>query len=142
MIQIDVSLFIQIVNFLLLIWVLNKVLYKPIRVKLSERKKTVVDGQQWIDDIKNQAQGIELQINDSLKRARAEGLKSKETFIQEAMLNEKKMLEEMNQKVRSELENSRKKMDGEIQKTREFLVNEIDIYAEAIGRKILGRAIQ
>ena len=39
MISVDVSLFIQIANFLFLIWVLNIILYRPIRGIIRQRKE-------------------------------------------------------------------------------------------------------
>ena len=43
MVNVDVSLLIQIINFIVLIWVLNLVLYKPIRNILIQRKEKVAN---------------------------------------------------------------------------------------------------
>jgi F-type H+-transporting ATPase subunit b len=39
MVSVDGSIVVQIVNFLVLIWILNMVLYKPIRKILLDRKE-------------------------------------------------------------------------------------------------------
>lgn len=41
MIKVDVSVFIQIANFLVLVWALNQFLYRPIRRMLNERADKV-----------------------------------------------------------------------------------------------------
>ena len=49
MVSVDGSIVVQIVNFLLLIWILNMVLYKPIRKILLERKEKIAGLQGVID---------------------------------------------------------------------------------------------
>ncbi|MBF0398955.1 MAG: ATPase, partial [Desulfobacterales bacterium] len=68
MIKIDASLFIQIINFLFLIWVLNLLLYKPIRNILIQRK----------DKIKNMETSIESSVKDASEKDRSfyEGIKN------------------------------------------------------------------
>ena len=41
MVEINVSLSFQIANFLVLIWALNRFLYRPIRAILSQRKERI-----------------------------------------------------------------------------------------------------
>jgi len=42
MVDIDSTLFIQLVLFLLLIWILNQVLYKPL-LRIMDRRKEILD---------------------------------------------------------------------------------------------------
>ena len=56
MIKVDASVFIQIINFLFLIWVMNKVVYKPIREVLKQRKAKVSGLEQQFDTFTNEAQ--------------------------------------------------------------------------------------
>ena len=53
MVSIDGSLIIQIVNFIFLIWILNVVLYKPIRKVLIQRKEKIAGLEQKIDTAGN-----------------------------------------------------------------------------------------
>jgi hypothetical protein len=41
MVKIDMSLFIQIANFLFLIWAMNRVVYKPVRRMLAQRNEKI-----------------------------------------------------------------------------------------------------
>ena len=89
MIQIDISLVIQIVNFLFLIWVLNVILYRPIRNILIKRDEKVKGLEQGIETCKRDTMEKEEAFADGIKEARAKGLKEKEDLIAEASEEEK-----------------------------------------------------
>ena len=55
MIKIDYSVFIQIVNFLFLVWILNIVVYKPIRNILRQRAEKIDAFNQRIDTCDNES---------------------------------------------------------------------------------------
>jgi F-type H+-transporting ATPase subunit b len=141
MVSVDVSLFVQIVNFLVLIWVLNLVLYKPIRNILIQRKEKVLALQQGAATSLEEAKAREAAFDQGIKAARAKGLKEKESFLQEAGEEEKRIVGEINAKAQAELSAVREKISKDAEAVRAALQGEIEEYAKAIGQKILGRAI-
>ncbi|MGD8541852.1 MAG: ATP synthase F0 subunit B [Desulfobacteraceae bacterium] len=141
MVSVDVSLFVQIVNFLVLIWVLNLVLYKPIRNILIQRKEKVLALQQGAATSLEEAKAQEAAFDQGIKAARAKGLKEKESFLQEAGEEEKRIVGEINAKAQAELSAVREKISKDAEAVRAALQGEIEEYAKAIGQKILGRAI-
>ncbi len=56
MVSVDYSVIIQIINFIILIWVLNMVLYKPIRSILSQRNEKISGMEQGIDTLNADAE--------------------------------------------------------------------------------------
>ncbi|HSM75689.1 MAG TPA: ATP synthase F0 subunit B [Desulfobacterales bacterium] len=141
MVSVDVSLFVQIVNFLVLIWVLNLVLYKPIRNILIQRKEKVLALQQGAATSLEEAKAREAAFDQGIKAARAKGLKEKESFLQEAGEEEKRIVGEINAKAQAELAAVREKISKDAEAVRVALQGEVEEYAKAIGQKILGRAI-
>jgi F-type H+-transporting ATPase subunit b len=141
MISIDGSLFIQIANFLLLIWVLNIVCYKPIRNVLIKRKEKINGMEKVIDDTSKEATDKEQAFAEGIKQARSEGVKEKESLIEEANQEEKRITEEINKRAQANLAEIREKISKDAEDVRASLLKEIDTYAMAIGQKILGRAI-
>jgi F-type H+-transporting ATPase subunit b len=141
MVSVDVSLFVQIVNFLVLIWVLNLVLYKPIRNILIQRKEKVLALQQGAATSLEEAKAREAAFEQGIKAARAKGLKEKESFLQEAGEEEKRIVGEINAKAQAELAAVREKISKDAEAVRVALQGEVEEYAKAIGQKILGRAI-
>ncbi len=141
MISVDGSLLIQIANFLLLIWVLNIVCYRPIRNVLIKRKEKMDGLEVAINDTSKKATSKEQEFAEGIRQARSEGMKEKDALIQEASLEEKRITEEINKKAQANLGKIREKISKDAEDVRTSLLKEIDTYATAIGQKILGRAI-
>lgn len=141
MINVDGSVFIQIVNFVFLIWVMNMVLYKPIRKALLQRKEKVSALERSIADFNTQALERENAFASGIKEARVNGLKEKQELIQSGSDEEKIVIENMNKKAQAELAKSRDKIAKEAEAVRISLQKELDTFVNAIGQKILGRAV-
>ncbi|RLC05527.1 MAG: ATPase, partial [Deltaproteobacteria bacterium] len=84
MVNVDGSVFIQIVNFLFLIWILNVILYKPIRNVLLQRKEKVTGLEEDISEFaKNAKEKIDA-FSSGIKEARVRGVKEKDTIMEGA----------------------------------------------------------
>ncbi|MEW6258778.1 MAG: ATPase [Thermodesulfobacteriota bacterium] len=141
MISIDGSVVIQIINFIVLIWAMNVVLYKPIRKMLAERSQKFNELERTIQTFNQQ---VEEKINAwslGLKEARAKGLAEKESLIRAAAEEEKRLIEKINSKAQADLEEIRKKIAQDALSVREALQKELEPLANAISQKILGRAV-
>ncbi len=139
MVSVDGSIVLQIVNFLLLIWILNMVLYKPIRKILLERKDKVTGMQSDIDGSAQQVKSKEDEYADGVRQARAAGQKEKETLMQAAAEEEKAIIGKINESAQAELKAVKEKIAQEVGTVKSALEEEIDAFADAIGQKILGR---
>lgn len=139
MVSVDGSIVIQIVNFLLLIWILNLVLYKPIRKILLERKEKMVGLQSDIDSSADQVKSKEDAYAEGVRQARAAGQKQKESLMQAAADEEKAIIGKINESAQAELKEVKAKIAQEVGTVKTALEEEIDAFADAIGQKILGR---
>jgi len=137
----DESIFIQMVNFLLIIWILNLVLYKPIRNILIQRKEKIAGLDQNIETINRDAKEKDDAFASGIKEARSKGLKEKEALLQEGADEEREIIEKINQKAQADLAEMREKIAKDAEDVRTSLQKEIDAFANAIGEKILGRAV-
>lgn len=141
MINVDGSVFIQIVNFIILIWVLNIILYKPIRNVLAQRKEKITGLEQSIETFNYDSKEKEEAFDAGIKEARAKGLKDKEALVEEASQEEKSIVEKINEKAQADLVQIRSKIAKDTESVRASLQEEIDSFADAIVKKILGRAV-
>lgn len=141
MVNIDGSLFIQIANFLILIWALNVVLYKPIRNVLLQRSEKVAGLEENIETFKKEAMKKEEAFSSGIRDARAKGIKEKEALMQAAMAEEKQIINKINERASEELAKVREKVAKEADEVRNTLLREVDAFAGEIGKKILGRSI-
>ena len=137
----DISLIVQIANFLIIIWVLNIILYRPIRKILIERKEKITSLEQNVEKLNEDAAGKDEAFLVGIKDARTRGLKEKEVLLKEGTEEEKKIIEQINQKAQANLAEVRDKIATDAQNVRASLNKEIDTFANAISEKILGRAV-
>ncbi len=137
----DESAIFQIVNFIILIWAMNKVLYRPIRNVLLQRKEKIAGLQQRTDDSNSDIAEKDKAFEDGIKDARGKGLSEKENLIVAATEEEKAMIGEINRKAKDELAAVLDKISKEAEEARKSLQNEIDDFVKDIGKKILGRVV-
>jgi len=137
----DFSLLIQIVNFLFLVFALNIILFKPVRNIISERKTKVSALEESIQGAEQDALDKDAAYQAGIKEARISGLKEKEGLVQEAKDEEQRIVGEINAQVQAELAEVRAKISSEAQTVGAALEAELDSFADAIGQKILGRAM-
>ncbi len=140
MVSVDGSLIIQIANFLILIWILNLVLYKPIRKIISQRKEKISGLESDIDSAETKAVEQDQAFADGIKDARAKGLKQKEALLEAAADEEKAIIGQINEKAQAELTKIREQIAGEANEAKQALMKDVDNFASAISEKILGRA--
>jgi len=137
----DKSLIIQIANFIVLIWALNKVLYRPIRNVLHQRKEKITGMEQRIDDFNTDIEEKDEVFETGIKDARVKGLKEREDLVAVATDEEKAIIGEINKKAKEELAEVLDKIAKDAEEARKSLQNEIDDFVKDIGQKILGRAV-
>ena len=137
----DVSIFIQIINFLFTIWVLNVLLYRPIRNILSQRKEKVDGLELAIETSNNDVREKNDAFAAGMKEARASGFKEKNALLQQAADEEKSIIAEINRKAQAELSLIREQIKNDVEVARDSLQSEIDGFANQISQKILGRAV-
>ena len=137
----DWTFLLQMANFLFLIWILNMILYKPIRNVLKQRQQKVSGLEESITACQKDVKDKEDALTAAIREARAKGMKKKEALVAEATEEEKQIIAKINETAQAELANVRAKIIADAEAVRGTLMQEIDSFAEAIGHKILGRAL-
>ncbi|MCF8024304.1 MAG: ATPase [Desulfobacteraceae bacterium] len=142
MISINGSLFIQMVNFIVLIWALNLVLYRPIRNIVARRREKMDGLEEGISKYEQDAVEKEREIQSGIKKAREKGQKEKEAIEEEAREQERRKVEQIHEKAKADLDEMRKKVVSETESVRKSLEPQIDQFADQISEKMLGRAVE
>ena len=140
MVSVNGSLIIQIINFLFLFFVLNLVLFKPVRKILLERKEKVSGLEGGVEQLSKEALDQDRAYKEGLKMARKKGLQQKEIFVEQASKEEKEIIDKINKKAQANLAEIRGKVAKESENARVALEKDVDVFAGAIAEKILGRA--
>ena len=141
MISVSPFLFVQMVNFILLIFILNAILYKPIRNSLIERKKKIQGAEEAIEGAKRNADEAGQTFKTKMGDAKMKGYQEKEALKQAGQEEEKRLVDEINQKAQAELEAVRAQIAKDAESARGKLKGEMKGFSAAIAEKILGRAV-
>ena len=142
MLNIDGTLFLQIANFLVLLFILNLILFRPIRKILSQREEEMNSRQKTIDDFQDQAEKNEKGIEEGIVQARKEGYAEKETLKSQGLEEEKEILQEAGAGVEQKLSAAKKEIETKIAVAREALDGQIASFSDELAQKILGRSVQ
>ena len=141
MINIDQSLVYQLINFLLLLIILNAILYKPIRTILKQRAEKMTGLKAEAQKANGDMMQKEQDYQNRLQQARKEGFEQKNIFKLEGQEEEKKLLQQTNQKIEAELTQNRQKIAQQVEEARKKLSGEVTSFSQEIAQKILGRKI-
>jgi len=141
MIKVDGSVLIQIVNFILLIWIMNTVLYRPIRNMLQKRREKVKGLENEIEGCDKDAKETDDAYLSGIRAARAKGLKAKESMMQAASEEEKKIIARISDKAQADLAKAKDRIAKDAEAVRLTLLKDIGMFATQISQKILGRAV-
>lgn len=141
MLTIDYSVIIQVINFLVLLFLLNAVLYKPIRRILKRRNDEIEGLAHTATDLEEKGLAQEKGLDESAAAARREGFREKESLRAEAMEAEKKMYQDATAAAGGKMEEARKKVVERVQEIRLELEKEMGTFSSELAEKILGRRL-
>ena len=141
MIELDWTLFAQIINALVLIYLLNVVLYRPIRNVIKERQARLDADAATVAQLAEQTEGVAGEIKENLSAARRQGVAEKEGLRQEGSQAEASLLEKVKQEVDKEWARVEKKIKEDMDKARKTLKGQAQSFAQVMAAKILGREI-
>jgi F-type H+-transporting ATPase subunit b len=141
MIDIDWTLFAQIINFLLLVFLLNVVLFRPIRNALRERQAKLLAQEAQINVLTDKGRSLEDEILEELAAARRAGTGARETLKQEGAQAEASLLDEVKRQVEVEWATVEKKIKADMAKARASLKTQTQSFAQLLATKILGREL-
>ncbi len=140
MVDINWTVIPQIINFLILIFALNIVCYKPIRKILLERKAKVDGLTVNIESTSRESEEKDKAFGIGVREARAKGQKEKEVLMQAAAEEEKVIVGKIMDKAREDMAVVKAQIAKDTGEVKAALEKEVDAFADAITQKILGRA--
>ncbi len=138
----DFTLFIQMANFLILLFILNIFLYKPIRGIIEKRNKEINNLGSLIEKMKREVEEREKSIKEMLIQARKEGILQKESLKEEASNYEKELLKETYKKIEEKFIKAKEELEKKLETIRRELQKEVEILSIELAERILGRRLK
>lgn len=142
MISLDYTILIQMINFLILVFVLNLLLYKPILGIMDKRKKLLQDTD---DEIKRINLTIEERMSsyeEKVRMAKMDALNRKNDILKEGADRAKTVIDAARAEIPAMMEQFNKKINEEIADARHILTGQSQKISVDIAEKLLGRSIQ
>ena len=140
MIELNINLFIQLVNFLILLALLNVVIYKPIRGIVKQRQAKMSDDLTEIEQFNDQAKTKLDEYYAALDRSRREAGEIRESKKKEAVVEEKDILAAAGEEGGKVLKAAREDIQAQSQEARKALSQQVKKYAKQVTDKVLVKA--
>lgn len=141
MIELDGTLVLQFVNFMILMVVLNALLFKPLRAALKARKETIEGSKAKVQDIDEQVQAQIARYDAQLQEARQQGGEERSALRKTGQEEEVRILGEANRSAAERLQTITAQIQDEANSARQALRGETEALAKEIAGKVLGRAV-
>lgn len=141
MIELDGTLVLQFVNFMILMVVLNALLFKPLRAALKARKETIEGSKAKVQDIDEQVQAQIARYDAQLQEARQQGGQERAALRKTGQEEEVRILGEANRCAAERLQTITAQIQDEANSARMALRGETEALAKEIAGKVLGRAV-
>ncbi len=141
MINVNVSLFVQLVNFLLLLFILNSILYKPILNSIRQRQGQIQGDRSKAKELEKQIEAEENRHQEELAKARQAAGQEKVGLLAEAKKTEGDILDEARTEAARMVEGMRTSIAGEAEQVRKTLKDQMTPLAQSLAGKLLGRSV-
>lgn len=138
----DFTLLVQMVIFIVLVFILNILLYKPILSILDRRKKQLEESENEIRLFNESVEKRVSEYDEKLKQAKLKASEQKKEIIQEGVNQAKNIVDAVRNEIPAIAREFQQKMDKEIEKARSVLDGRYKDLSLEIARKILGRPVQ
>jgi len=128
-------------NFFILMFILNKILYKPILSILDERDERIVGGQEETKGLLSEGQEIIGAYNQKIYDAKVEAMAVKNSARKEAGDQANLIISDARSQADEIIAEVRQKMASEIARAKKELEPELEGIAASIAEQVLGRKV-
>jgi F-type H+-transporting ATPase subunit b len=141
-VSLDYSLGIQIINFVLLIFILNVLLYKPLLGMIDKRKKQFEESEVEIKRLRETVDQKMAAYEEKLRQAKVDAVEQKNETIRQGTEEAKAVIDAVRAEIPGLMEQFQARMEGEIGEAKRVLTNQSQKLSVEIAEKVLGRSLR
>ncbi len=141
MISIDISMVVVILNFLLLMFILKVLLYKPIKDMIKDRESKVAADIDDANKSKEEAKKLVLTKEEEYKEAVVEARKLRDKIRKEAEFDAEKIIQQAYENRKSIVAETEEQLAHEKKKVQQKLQAELAALVSQLTGKVLGQKI-
>lgn len=142
MVNLDYTIWIQMFNFLFLIFLLNVFLYKSILKIIGKRNQQLQDSDEEVKELNQTIEQKIAEYEEKVRQARIEAIDQKNEIEQTGSEEGGKIIEEAKSKISQMIQELHGKIEKEMDEARDFLKKQSLNTSIEIAEKVLGRSIQ
>lgn len=141
MISLDLSILYQIILFVALWLILNKILFQPYLQLLEERERRTIGAEHDSADLEHEGARLRAQYEEKIAQAQTAAYAAKDTILQEARQQREKILGQARAAAASKLEQARREISLALEKEKALAAAEAAAVAGEMVSKVLGRKV-
>jgi F-type H+-transporting ATPase subunit b len=139
MIEINLTIVIQVVQFLLLLFILNRFLFRPTVNLIREREKRISD---WEEETKNCRESMQMRLQsyeEQILEAKAQAQEQQERMTEALKKEEEKKMGAVSEEAFRIVASTREKLQEETEMLRGQLREQAEEMSQLVAEKILGK---
>ncbi len=141
LISLDKSLIIQMLNFLILLAILHRLLYKPLLAKMEERSAAIKTSLEAAEAARAAAAKQQEENAERLRAAYAEAQSIRAGALKEAADEQRKLVDAARREAQQLVESAKAQTDADIRRAREELRREVSDIAIAVAEKLVRKSL-
>jgi F-type H+-transporting ATPase subunit b len=141
MISLDISILYQVILFVILWLILNKVLFQPYIHLLEERERRTSGAEHDSADLEQEGARLRAQYEEKIAQAQAAGYAAKDGIVQEGRQQREKVLAQAREDASSALERVRQDVAAALAQEKQLAATEAAVVAGEMVSKALGRKV-
>jgi F-type H+-transporting ATPase subunit b len=142
LISLDKSLIIQLINFIILLLILQRLLYKPFLAKMAERTQAIQKSLDEAQAARAQAARQQEENETRLRAAHAEAAAIRAQALKEAADEQKRLVDAARAESQRLVDTARTQMDSDVRRARDELRREVADLATAVAEKLVRRSLR
>jgi F-type H+-transporting ATPase subunit b len=141
LISVDWSLLVQMVNFLFLLAILYRFLYKPLLAKMEERTAAIKRSLEAAEAARAEAARQQEENAARLRAAYAEAQAIRTAALKEAGEEQRKLVDNARREAQQLVETAKAQTEADIRRAREELRREVSDLAIAVAEKLIRKSL-
>jgi F-type H+-transporting ATPase subunit b len=137
MLNINITFIYMVINFFVLLFILNIILFKPLLKLFKERKDTVKNSLDAAKEMSNKREEGIARLNRELSDARNKAKEIFESLKSEGLQKHKEIISAAETEVAAILEKARGEVRSEAEKARKALRADVDKFSDEIVTKLI-----
>jgi F-type H+-transporting ATPase subunit b len=141
MISLDISVLYQIILYVVLLLILNKILFQPYSHLLEDRERSTIGAQHDAAALEHEGARLRAEYEEKIAQAQAAGYTAREAILQDGRQQRERILSQARAEAARTLEEVRREVTTALERERRLAAAETVAVAADMVSKVLGRRV-